>query len=134
MAGVHFAYNNFPSLLQLNMGIADRLDDNRAESFTILYCNFQKVEDDLIIESLEKVLRGSDVIVNSDKEYFFILPYTDKYGATIVKNMFEEFFDLYIPAYEVSYPLNGETPKELFQSLQAGIKKSLNIYLECLDF
>ncbi len=134
MAGVHFAYNNFPSLLQLNMGIADRLDDNRAESFTILYCNFQKVEDGLIIESLEKVLRGSDVIVNSDKEYFFILPYTDKYGATIVKNMFEEFFDLYIPAYEVSYPLNGETPKELFQSLQAGIKKSLNIYLECLDF
>ena len=134
MAGVHFAYNNFPSLLQLNMGIADRLDDNRAESFTILYCNFQKVEDDLIIESLEKVLRGSDVIVNSNKEYFFILPYTDKYGATIVKNMFEEFFDLYIPSYEVSYPLNGETPKELFQSLQAGIKKSLNVYLECLDF
>ena len=134
MDGVHFAYNNFPSLLQLTMGIADRLDYKRAESFTILYCNFQKVEDDLIIESLEKVLRGSDVIVNSDKEYFFILPYTDKYGATIVKNMFEEFFDLYIPAYEVSYPLNGETPKELFQSLQAGIKKSLNIYLECLDF
>ncbi len=134
MAGVHFAYNNFPSLLQLNMGIADRLDDNRAESFTILYCNFQKVEDTLIIESLEKVLRGSDVVVNSDKEYFFILPYTDKYGATIVKNMFEEFFDLYIPAYEASYPLNGETPEELLQSLQAGIKKRLNTYLECLDF
>ncbi len=134
MAGVHFAYNNFPSLLQLNMGIADRLDDNRAESFTILYCNFQKVKDDLIIESLEKVLRGSDVIVNSDKEYFFILPYTDTYGATIVKNMFEEFFDLYIPSYEVSYPLNGESPEELFQSLQSGIKKSLNTYLECLEF
>ncbi|RUM61909.1 MAG: hypothetical protein DSZ03_07705 [Sulfurimonas sp.] len=134
MAGVHFAYNNFPSLLQLNMGIADRLDDNRAESFTILYCNFQKVEDALIIESLEKVLRGSDVIVNSNKDYFFILPYTDKYGATIVKNMFEEFFDLYIPSYEASYPLNGETPEELFQSLQAGINKSLHTYLECLDF
>ncbi len=134
MAGVHFAYDNFPSLIQLTKGVADRLDDNRAESFTILYCDFQKVDEEIILQSLEKVLRGSDVIVNSDKNYFFILPYTDKYGATIVKNMFEEFFDVYIPSSEASYPLNGETPEELFQSLQAGIKKSLNNYLDCLDF
>ncbi len=133
MAGVHFAYYNFPSLIQLSKGVADRLDDNRAESFTILYCDFQKVDEEIILQSLEKVLRGSDVIVNSDKNYFFILPYTDKYGATIVKNMFEEFFDVYIPSSEASYPLNGETPEELFQSLQAGIKKSLNKYLDCLD-
>ena len=133
MAGVHFSYDNFPSLLNLYMGIADRLDDNRAESFTILYCDFQKVDEEVIIQSLEKVLRGSDVIVNSGKNYFFILPYTDKYGSTIVKNMFEEFFDVYIPSSEVSYPLNGETSEELFQSLQAGVKKILNKYLDCLD-
>lgn len=133
MAGVHFSYDDTKSLLELNIGIADRLDDNRSESFTILYCDFQKLSDDAILQSLERVLRGSDAIVNSEKDYFFILPYTDKYGSTIVKNMFEEFFDVYIPSSEVSYPLNGETPQELLLSLQAGVHKLLNRDLECLD-
>ncbi len=133
MAGVHFSYDDIKSLIELNVGIADRLDDNRSESFTILYCDFQKLNEDVISQSLERVLRGSDAIVNREKDYFFILPYTDKYGSTIVKNMFEEFFDVYIPSSEVSYPLNGESPEELLQSLQAGVHKLLNKDLECLD-
>ena len=40
MAGVHFSFDNFEQLIDLNIGIADRLDENRAESFTILYCDF----------------------------------------------------------------------------------------------
>jgi hypothetical protein len=134
MAGVHFAYDDIKSLIELNKGIADRLDDNRSESFTILYCDFQKLGDDMISQSLERVLRASDAIVNYQKDYFFILPYTDKYGSTIVKNMFEEFFDIYIPSYEVSYPLNGETPDELLLSLQAGAHKLLKKELTCIDF
>jgi hypothetical protein len=134
MAGFHFAYDDIRSLIELNKGIADRLDDNRSESFTILYCDFHKLSEDLISQSLERVLRGSDAIVNSDKDYFFILPYTDKYGSTIVKNMFEEFFDIYIPSYEASYPLNGETPEELLLSLQAGAHKLLKKELTCIDF
>jgi hypothetical protein len=133
MAGVRFSYDNFSSLINLYKGIADRLDENRSESFTILYCDFSKLDEEIISESLTNVLRASDAIVNSSKDYFFILPYTDKYGSTIVKNMFEEFFNVYIPSSEVSYPINGETSDELFESLQAGIKKTFDKYLDCLD-
>lgn len=133
MAGVHFSFYNFASLVQLNIGIADRLDENRNESFTILFCDFTKLSNDVISECMETVLRKSDSIVHYDRFFFFVLPYTDKYGAVIVKNMFEEFFDTYIPSTEVSYPINGESPQELFDSLQARVKKLLNLELDCLD-
>jgi hypothetical protein len=133
MAGVNFSFINFPSLLKLNMGISERLDENRSESFTLLFCDFSDVEMETIEACLEQILRTSDSIVHYDHYYFFVLPYTDKYGATIVKNMFEEFFDIYIRASTVSYPINGENPHELLEALQAKIKKEYNIYLECLD-
>jgi hypothetical protein len=133
MAGVNFSFINFPSLLKLNMGISERLDENRSESFTLLFCDFSDVEMETIEACLEQILRTSDSIVHYDHYYFFVLPYTDKYGATIVKNMFEEFFDIYIRASTVSYPISGENPHELLEALQAKIKKEYNIYLECLD-
>ncbi len=133
MAGVRFSFMDFPSLIQLNMGIADRLDENRAESFTILFCDFSDVAMDTINECLEQILRTSDAIAHYNHYYFFALPYTDKYGATIVKNMFEEFFNTYIRATTISYPINGETPQELLEALQAKTKKDYNLYLECLD-
>lgn len=48
MAGIHFSFDNFKELLSLNMGISDRLDENRAESFTLLYCNFDGIATDVI--------------------------------------------------------------------------------------
>lgn len=133
MAGVHFSFYDFPSLIQLNMGIADRLDENRKESFTVLFCDFSKLSKKMISASLEQILRGSDSIVHYDNYYFFVLPYTDKYGAVIVKNMFEDFFDTYIPSAEVSYPVNGETPNEMIESLQVQVKKLHNNDLDFLD-
>ncbi|MEA1920159.1 MAG: hypothetical protein U9N52_09990 [Campylobacterota bacterium] len=133
MAGVHFSFMDFPGLIQLNMGIAERLDENRSESFTLLICDFSDVEMEVIKECLKQILRTSDAIVHFDHYYFFVLPYTDKYGATIVKNMFEEFFNIYIKASTVSYPINGENPQELLEALQAKTKKEHNIYLDCLD-
>ena len=133
MAGIHFSFYDFTPLTQLNIGIADRLDDNRKESFTILFCDFSALSKEVITQSMEQVLRTSDAIVHYDNYYFFFLPYTDKYGAVIVKNMFEEFFDTYIPSAEVSYPVNGDTPTELFESLQVGAKKLHNLDLEFLD-
>lgn len=133
MAGVHFSFDNFTALVDLTIGIADRLDENRSESFTILFCDFKKLDKEVITQSLEKVLRKSDAIVSYEKEYYFVLPYTDRYGAVIVKNMFEEFFDTYIPSVEACYPLNGESPTELFESLQAAALKLHKIDLESLD-
>jgi hypothetical protein len=133
MSGVSFSFMDFPSLIQLNMGIANRLDENRAESFTLIFCDFSDVETEIIKECLDNILRTSDAIVHYDKYYFFLLPYTDKYGGTIVKNMFEEFFNVYIRYTSVSYPINGENPQELLEALQAKTHKDHSIYLECLD-
>jgi len=33
MAGVYFGFDNFKQLLDLTIGLAQRLDENRAESF-----------------------------------------------------------------------------------------------------
>ncbi len=133
MAGVNFSFHNFPSVIKLNMGISERLDENRSESFTLLFCDFSDVQMKVIESCLEQILRTSDAIVHDNHHYFFILPYTDKYGATVVKNMFEEFFNTYIRSSTISYPINGETPQELLEALQAKIKKEHKIYLECLD-
>ena len=133
MAGVHFDFVNFKANIKLNIGIADRLDENRIESFTILFCDFSKLSKEIIKSSLEEVLRNSDSIINKESYYFFILPYTDKYGATVVKNMFEEFFDTPIPAETVSYPVDGDEPQELLTTLQAKINQHHHYDMECLD-
>jgi len=133
MAGVNFSFYDFPSLLSLNMGIAERLDANRKESFTMLYCDFSGLSKEVITQILEQTLRDSDSIVHYDEHYFFIFPYTDKYGAMIVKDMIEEFFDAEIPSSEVSYPIDGESPVELFETLQAQVYSLHGTHLDFLD-
>jgi hypothetical protein len=133
MAGVHFSFNNFEALLHLSMGIAQRLDESRAESFTLLYCDFSSVSKDVIGMSLEQVLRNSDAISSHEGDYFFVLPYTDKFGADIVKNMFCDFFAKDIPSCTVSYPKDGETSKTLLQELQDVVSSSYDNNLDCLN-
>jgi hypothetical protein len=133
MAGIHFSFDNFKQLLNLNMGISDRLDENRAESFTLLYCDFSGVNEDVIKSSLEDILRTSDSIVNHGSDYFFVLPYTDKYGADIVKKMFDEFFAKYLNSFMLSYPADGETPEEILGMLQDSVSLFYKDDLHCLD-
>jgi len=133
MAGVHFTFENFEQIMNLNIGIANRLDENRAESFTLLYCDFSEIEASMIDDSLLEILRTSDSIVNSGSDYFFILPYTDKYGTDIVKKMFDEFFAKYLNAFMLSYPADGETPTELFGAMQDSVSTFLKKELVCLD-
>ena len=133
MAGVHFGFDNFKQLLDLNIGIADRLDENRAESFTILYCDFSTVKENIITSSLQQVLRTSDSIVNSGGDYFFVLPYTDKYGADIVKNMFVEFFAKDLDSYMVSYPRDGEKTEILVEELADIVSATYKNDLNCLN-
>ena len=133
MAGVHFTFDNFKQLLYLNMGISDRLDENRAESFTILYCSFSGIEQSVIDSSLQEILRTSDSIVNQNLDYFFVLPYTDKYGAEIVKKMFDEFFGKFLNSFALSYPADGETPENLLGSLQDSVSTFYKDDLHCLD-
>jgi len=133
MAGIHFTFDNFKQLLRLNIGISDRLDENRAESFTLLYCSFEDISPNIIDASLEEILRTSDSIVNSGTDYFFVLPYTDKYGADIVKKMFDEFFAKYLDIFMLSYPADGETPEELLGNMQDSTSTFLKRDLHCLD-
>ena len=133
MAGVHFTFNNFKSLLQLNIGIAQRLDENRAESFTLLYCDFDDIATESIIASLATTLRSSDSIANYDTDYFFVLPYTDKYGAEVVKQIFEDLFERDIPNFMVSYPVDGENATELIRMMQDSVSTFLKKDLDYLD-
>ena len=133
MAGIHFSFDNFKELLSLNMGISDRLDENRAESFTLLYCNFEGIAPDVVDASLEEILRTSDSIVNDGSDYFFVLPYTDKYGADIVKNMFDEFFAKHLATFLLSYPADGEDAVTLMSNMQDSTSTFLKHDLHCLD-
>lgn len=133
MAGIHFSFTDFKQLLALNMGISDRLDENRAESFTLVYCNLEGIDQEIIDNSLKSILRTSDSIVNNEKDYFFVLPYTDKYGADIVKKMFDEAFAKFLKSFMLSYPADGENPEELLSSLQDSVSFFLKDDLPCLD-
>ncbi len=133
MAGVTFTFNNFKSLVELNIGIAQRLDENRAESFTLLYCDFNDITTDNVLEALSSTLRQSDSILHYDREYFFVLPYTDKYGAEVVKQIFEDVFEKNIPNFMVSYPVDGENAKELLTMLQESVSTFLKKDLDYLD-
>ncbi|WP_324171807.1 hypothetical protein [Sulfurimonas sp.] len=133
MAGIHFQFEDFKQLLRLNIGIADRLDENRAESFTILYCDLSSQKDDKIEAALEKILRASDTIANKEKDYFFVFPYTDKYGAEIVKKLFDNFFGSFLNSFLISYPANGESADELTAVLQNSVKHFCKKDLDYLD-
>ena len=133
MAGVHFSFVDFKQLLALNIGISDRLDENRAESFTVLYCNLKGIDQEVIDFALENILRTSDSIVNHEKNYFFVLPYTDKYGAEIVKKMFDEAFAGFLDSFLLSYPVDGEKPEDLLNTLQDSISVFYKYDLDCLD-
>ncbi|WP_321779524.1 hypothetical protein [Sulfurimonas sp.] len=133
MAGIHFEFEDFKQLLRLNIGIADRLDENRAESFTILYCDFSSQKDDRVAKALEKILRTSDTIANNSADYFFVLPYTDKYGAEIVKKLFDDFFGNFINSFLISYPSDGENADELIGVLQTSVKHFCKKDLDYLD-
>ena len=133
MAGIHFSFDNFKQLLQLNIGISNRLDENRAESFTMLYCNFNDISSELIDSSLVDTLRTSDSIVNHEGNYFFVLPYTDKYGTEVVKKMFDEFFERYLDFFMLSYPADGKTAEELFAAMQDSVSTFYKTDLNCLD-
>ena len=133
MAGIHFSFIDFKQLLSLNIGIADRLDENRAESFTILYCNFKDVDPEAVGSSLQSILRNSDSIVNHGTDFFFVLPYTDKYGADIVKKMFDDAFEIFLDSFLLSYPVDGETPEELLGFMQDSVSTFYKYDLDCLD-
>ncbi len=132
MAGVTFSFDNFTALIDLNIGIASRLDENRSESFTILFCDFTGMAKNVIDDNLTTLLRTSDSIVHYEQYYFFVMPYTDRYGTGIVKRMFDEVFATTIHSSAVCYPVNGENSAELFESLHAEVKKMHRIDLDCL--
>jgi hypothetical protein len=132
MAGVSFSFYNFSALIDLNIGIANRLDENRSESFTILFCDLSNLPKTLIETNLPKLLRTSDSIVHYENYYFFVMPYTDRYGTGIVKRMIEELFSKSVPSAAVCYPANGENALELLEALHAEAKKMHRIDLDCL--
>ncbi|MDP1784806.1 MAG: hypothetical protein Q8K81_05195 [Sulfuricurvum sp.] len=132
MAGVAFSFYNFAALIDLNIGMAYRLDENRSESFTILFCDFTGFSKETVKVHLPKLLRTSDSIVHYEHYYFLIMPNTDRYGTQTVKRMIEEAFAASIASCAVCYPSNGENSLELLESLHAEVKKMHRINLDCL--
>lgn len=133
MAGILFPFNSLRPLIDLHVGIADRLDDNRAESFTLFYCNFGVLDEHVVESSLEQFLRTSDAYAKQDGHYFFLFPFTDKYGTTTVRGMFEEFFDVALIASEVSYPTDGDNTQELLKELQTQLSSAYQLTLPTID-
>lgn len=133
MAGIHFSFENFRQLMDLNIGISNRLDENRAESFTLLYCDFSGISQDVVDTCLAEILRTSDSIVHEGNDYFFVLPYTDKYGAEIVKKMFDEFFAKFLNSFLLSYPVDGETSETILGAMQDSVSTFFKDDLHCLD-
>jgi hypothetical protein len=131
--GVPFSFYNFTALIDLQRGITERAEDSHAEAFSILFCDFEELDKTLIQDSLTHVLRSSDAYVHNDNFYFFILYQTDKFGADVVEKMFEEYFSMPLKHETVSFPKDGESAQELFDALQAHVKKKLEIDLEFLD-
>lgn len=105
MAGIHFTFDNFKQLMQLNIGISDRLDENRAESFTLLYCDFSEIPAEVIDDSISQILRTSDSIANEGRDYFFVL----------------------------SYPADGEAAEEILGNMQDSVSTFFKKDLHCLD-
>lgn len=133
MAGVHFNYDSFKQLIRLNIGIAGRIDEGSAENLTLLYCDFTEINDLDIENSLQEVLRDSDSVVNKGNDFYFVLPYTDKYGAQTVSEMFSDFFDKQFKHILASYPIDGEDAGELTDFLQNEVKKISNKDISYLD-
>jgi len=132
MAGVAFSFYDFSALVELNIGISNRLDENRSESFTILFCDLSHVSKSLIDTNFANLLRTSDSIVHFEHYYFIVMPYTDRYGTKIVQRMIEDLFTTQISFATACYPANGENAPELFESLHAEAKKAHSIDLDCL--
>jgi hypothetical protein len=132
MAGVMFSFYDFASLIDLNIGISDRLDENRSESFTILFCDFSNISHVLVESNIQTLLRTSDSIVHYEDYYFFVMPYTDRYGCGFVKKMVEDIFSKPIKTAAICYPSDGENSAELLESLHAEVKKIHKIDLDCL--
>ncbi|MEA3228638.1 MAG: hypothetical protein U9P38_06185 [Campylobacterota bacterium] len=133
MGGVHFEFEDFKQLISLNIGIAERIDDNRKESFSVLYCDFSDMPDIEVVKSLEQILRNADSVINYKTDYFFIFPYTDKYGANCVKEMFDDFFGKSLNSSVVSYPIDGEKSENIIFSLQNITDEKYNKSLDYLD-
>ena len=133
MAGTHFTFYSFKQLLRLNIGMCDRLDEYRDESITILYCSFNGIDNEVVNISLQEILRNSDSMVNHEHDYFFVLPYTDKFGAKTVKSMFDDFCGKSLDSFVLSYPVDGENVEELFASLQNSASILYKDDLEYLD-
>ncbi len=133
MAGIHFTFEDYKPLISLSIGIAQRIDESRAESFTLLYCDFSDIEKKVLKDSLESILRTSDSIINYGSDYFFVLLYTDKYGANIVKKTFDNFLGESLKSTMVSYPIDGEREEELTASLQHNAKSFCKKDLSFLD-
>ena len=133
MAGIHFLFEDFKNLIDLNIGLFERIDDNSTESFTIVHCDFYDIKSDSLQEAVENIFRTTDSIVNYKSDYFFILPYTDKIGANKVKKMIQEFYERNLDFCMVSYPKDGENSQTLLEELRVVASSKYKNDLRCLD-
>ena len=109
------------------------MSKNASTNLFAVFCDFSDISSEVVDSSLGEILRTSDSIVNNEGDYFFVLPYTDKYGAEIVKKMFDEFFAKFLNSFVLSYPADGESPQEILGSMQDSVSTFYKKDLHCLD-
>lgn len=83
-----------------------------------MHCDLSGIDTKVVKEFVKTVLRESDIATNYKDDYFFILPLTDKYGATFVLEMIAEFFDREVSTALVEYPKDADTAEAMIERLQ----------------
>lgn len=118
MAGLHFPYTTFETLIKHHAGILERYDRQNESKFSIMMFPLKDHEQEKLTKALEEVLRESDAVTVHDGYYYLVLPQTDMPGALRVKNVFVEQLGKSINEVIVTYRDDGINADEIVTKLK----------------
>lgn len=118
MAGLHFPYTTFETLVRHHAGILARYDRQNENKFSVMMFPLKDHDQDRLTKALEEVLRESDAVTVHEGYYYLVLPQTDMPGALRVKNVFVEQLGKSIDEVIVTYRDDGNSAGEMIDKLK----------------